>query len=85
MRKLQILGCVLFSFLVLAGSHAFAQSGQRISEIQILGVERIEPATVLTYMDVRTGDPMTQETMDKALKSLFSTGLFADVTLRAKG
>ncbi|QQG35339.1 MAG: outer membrane protein assembly factor BamA [Micavibrio aeruginosavorus] len=60
-------------------------TGQRINEIRVLGTERIEPETVLTYMDVRVGDNMTEETLDRALKSLFGTGLFADVVLRQKG
>ncbi len=60
-------------------------SGERIDDIKILGVERIEPATVLTYLDARIGDSMTQDTLDRALKSLFATGLFSDVTLRQKG
>ncbi len=63
----------------------FQATGQRINEIRVLGTERIEPSTVLTYMDVRVGDNMTEDTLDRALKSLFGTGLFADVTLRQKG
>lgn len=59
-------------------------TGEQISEIHILGTERIEPETVLTYLDVRVGDFMTQDTLDRALKSLFGTGLFTDVTLRQK-
>lgn len=80
------LAVVIFFFaMIFAAFPAYAQGGERISEIQIVGVERIEPATVLTYMDVRVGDPLNQETMNRALKSLFATGLFADVTLRPKG
>ncbi|HEY8189649.1 MAG TPA: outer membrane protein assembly factor BamA, partial [Micavibrio sp.] len=60
-------------------------SGTVIRDIAVVGTERIEPATVLTYLDIKTGDPMTQQTLDSALKSLFATGLFADVTLRQKG
>ncbi len=72
---------------VMTMAHAqgyMAPTGQRINEIRVLGTERIEPSTVLTYMDVRVGDSMTEETLDNALKSLFGTGLFADVTLRQK-
>ncbi len=79
-----VLAAILFGVFA-SGGKAFAQSGEAIREIQVVGVERIEPATVLTYMDVRVGDPMNQDTMNKALKSLFGTGLFADVTLRQKG
>jgi outer membrane protein insertion porin family len=72
-------------------SDAFAQkyrygaSGQVIDEIRIVGVERIEPSTVMTYLDLRVGDTMNEDILDKALKSLFSTGLFADVSLHQKG
>lgn len=82
-------GLILLSGLsVTSVAHAqnyMAATGQRINEIRVLGTERIEPSTVLTYMDVRVGENMTEETLDKALKSLFGTGLFADVTLRQKG
>ncbi|MBI2234288.1 MAG: outer membrane protein assembly factor BamA [Micavibrio aeruginosavorus] len=67
------------------GSSYVEPSGTMIRDIQVVGTERIEPATVLTYLDIKVGDPMTQETLDSALKSLFGTGLFADVSLRQKG
>lgn len=60
-------------------------SGTAIRDIQVVGAERIEPSTILTYLDVKPGDPMTQDTLDNALRSLFATGLFADVVLRQKG
>lgn len=63
----------------------FEPTGQRINEVRVLGNERIEASTILTYMDVRVGDNMTEETLDRGLKSLFGTGLFADVTLRQRG
>jgi outer membrane protein insertion porin family len=60
-------------------------SGAQINNISIIGTQRIEPSTVMTYLDVKVGDKMTEETFSRALKSLFGTGLFADVTLRQKG
>ncbi len=59
-----------------------SESAGRIERIQVDGAQRIEPETIIAYMDVRPGDPMTQENLDRALKSLFGTGLFADVVLR---
>jgi outer membrane protein insertion porin family len=53
-----------------------------VQDIKIEGAERIEQATILSYLDVRPGDPMSQPTLDRALKNLFATGLFADVNLR---
>jgi outer membrane protein insertion porin family len=52
-----------------------------VREIQISGAQRIEPATVLTYLPLKKGDEVTQELLDESLKSLFATGLFADVQL----
>ncbi len=46
---------------------------------------RIEPETVLTYLMLRKGDTATPERLDAGLKSLFSTGLFADVGLKMDG
>ena len=60
-------------------------TGARIDNIQVIGTQRIEPSTVLTYVDTKVGDNMTEDTFNRALKSLFGTGLFADVTLRQKG
>lgn len=72
------------AFAQTAGSSFVQPSGTVIRDIQVLGAERIEPATILTYLDIKVGDQMTQDTLDSALKSLFGTGLFADVTLRQK-
>jgi len=83
MRFLQRTLFFLMVFAVVLPAVAFAQTV--IREIRIQGAERIEPATVESYMDLKVGDPMTRETLDSALKGLFSTGLFADVTLSQHG
>ncbi len=58
-------------------------SGQAIiREIQIEGTQRIEPETVRSYMRVNPGDRFDPARLDRSLKNLFSSGLFADVTLR---
>lgn len=56
-----------------------------IQEIRIEGTQRIDPATVVSYMNVSAGDPFEAGRLDRALKALFATGLFADVTLRREG
>jgi outer membrane protein insertion porin family len=60
-------------------------SGGIIREIRVEGVQRIEPDTVRSYMRVNPGDPFDPLRLDRSLKNLFSTGLFADVTLRREG
>ena len=64
-------------------SAAFAQAIVR--DIRVEGAERIEAATVRSYLNLGIGDQMTQASFDEALKALFATGLFADVTLRQSG
>jgi outer membrane protein insertion porin family len=56
--------------------------GGAIAEIRVEGNQRIEPETIRSYMQLSPGDPFEAERIDRALKSLFATGLFADVRLR---
>src|SRR5687767_7610913 len=60
-------------------------SGGTISDIRVEGTQRIEPTTVRSYIVVKPGDPFDPNRIDQSLKALFSTGLFADVTLRREG
>ncbi|MEO5374062.1 MAG: outer membrane protein assembly factor BamA [Alphaproteobacteria bacterium] len=64
---------------------ATAQDGETVKEVVIEGNKRIEPETVRTYMLIQEGDRFDPERVDRSLKSLFATGLFADVTLRRDG
>ena len=60
-------------------------SGGLIEAVRIEGSQRIEAETVQSYLSVRAGDPFEAEKINASLKSLFATGLFADVTLRREG
>ena len=56
-----------------------------VAEIVVEGTQRIEPETVRSYMLIKEGDPLDPERVNESLKGLYSTGLFADVTLRREG
>lgn len=58
---------------------------EKIRQIRVEGTQRIEPATVLSYMDMQAGDEFDLDRLDSALKTLFATGLFADVTFYQEG
>lgn len=60
-------------------------AGGTIHQIRVLGTQRIEPETVLSYLIVQPGDPFDPATADASLKRLFATGLFADVVMRREG
>jgi outer membrane protein insertion porin family len=50
-----------------------------VLQVVVKGTQRIEPATVLSYISLHQGDAYTPQAADRALKALFATGLFSDV------
>ncbi len=62
-----------------------AQAGDTIQAIKIVGNARIEDGTILSYMLVQPGDPFGSERVDRSLRTLYATGLFADVSLKRDG
>ncbi len=56
-----------------------------IDQIVVEGAQRIDPETVLSYLNIREGDPFSGSVINDSLKTLFGTGLFADVTIRQQG
>ncbi len=82
-RFFAIVWCVGISSL--APWPAAAQSGDFVREIVVEGAQRIEPETVRSYLLIREGDRFDAKRIDRSLKSLFATGLFADVTMRREG
>src|SRR5215472_17312385 len=62
-----------------------APQGPPVQRIDVKGTQRIESATVLSYVTIRVGDPYDEQTVDKSLKTLFATGLFADVKFNWDG
>ena len=57
-----------------------ARSGV-IRSIAVRGNERLEPETVRAYANLSPGATYTPETLDAALKDLYATELFTDVTI----
>lgn len=51
-----------------------------IRSIQVVGNVRLEPDTVLSYIDLRVGERYDRESLDRALKDLFETELFTGAT-----
>ncbi len=53
-----------------------------IRAISVVGNERLEPETVRSYITLATGETYDREKLDTALKALYATELFSDVTIR---
>jgi len=58
---------------------------QVIQSIAILGAQRLEPQTILSYITLRAGQPYSQAAADQAIKELYATELFANASLRNDG
>lgn len=52
-----------------------------IRTIQVEGNQRIEANTVASYLLFAPGDPYSEVRLDTSIKTLYSTGLFADVSI----
>jgi len=76
---------LLFFIMLAAPSLAQAQGGDTIRQIKVEGTQRIEPSTVLSYISIQAGDRFDGVKLNRALKALFATGLFADVSLYQEG
>ena len=52
-----------------------------IRSIQVIGNQRLEPETIRAYANLAPGQNYDAGTLDQALKELYATQLFADVTI----
>jgi len=52
-----------------------------IKTIQVQGNQRIEANTVASYLLFAPGDPYSETRLDTSIKTLYATGLFADVSI----
>ncbi|MFA4994271.1 MAG: outer membrane protein assembly factor BamA [Bdellovibrionales bacterium] len=77
-----VLGCgVLFCLCAGQAAAFMPPSFPKIGDIRVEGIQRLEPETVISYLSLAKGDEATPEKLDAALKALYATGLFADVSL----
>src|SRR5690242_18052553 len=67
------------------GPPAGSAAGRIVQRIVVKGTQRIEPETVLTYISIHEGDGYSEQAADTALKTLYATGLFADVKIAFDG
>ncbi|MCP4025306.1 MAG: outer membrane protein assembly factor BamA, partial [Sphingomonas sp.] len=52
-----------------------------IASLQVEGAQRFEAETVLSYTKLRVGQAFSNETLDQAIKDLYASDLFADVSI----
>ena len=64
---------------------SFGQKPNVIEQVIVQGGKRIESETVRSYLLLQAGDLFDKRRIDQSLKSLYATGLFADVLIRQEG
>ncbi|MDD5269318.1 MAG: outer membrane protein assembly factor BamA [Methylococcales bacterium] len=78
-----------FSCLLLLGllvSHVVKGDDEFVvRDIQVKGLQRISLGTVYNYLPVTVGEKFSLDNVSPAIKALFKTGFFKDVTLEREG
>ena len=85
MRSACALASLLVMLVVATVGAAFAQQQPIVREITVEGNERIERATIESYLTLRPGEAYAAEAVEDSLRNLFATGLFEDVRIVLDG
>lgn len=81
MKKILIVVlCSLQWFLFSASAHAFV-----VQNIEIQGLERIEPATVYNYLPIKKGQHFDSSQTADIIHALYKTGFFEHITISREG
>ncbi|MEQ8798639.1 MAG: outer membrane protein assembly factor BamA [Salinisphaeraceae bacterium] len=76
---------LLAGLMLFAGQGAWAFTAFTAEDIRVEGVQRLEAGTVLTYLPLSVGDRVDQARSAQAIRALYDTGLFEDVSLGRDG
>ncbi len=82
--KSNIFSCLLLSGLLVS----YAVKGAEefiVKDIQVKGLQRISLGTVYNYLPVNVGEKFSLDNVSAAIRSLFKTGFFKDVSLEREG
>jgi outer membrane protein insertion porin family len=71
--------------LLLAALPAAAMDPFVVEDIRIDGIERISAGTVFTYLPIERGDRIDRTRAAEAVRALYRTGFFSDVSLERQG
>lgn len=84
-QRMSLRVTTLLCALLLAAPASWAADPFKIGDIQIEGLQRVEPGTVFASMPLRVGDTYSDDKGTASIRSLFALGLFVDVRLEVRG
>ena len=70
----------LFSPVTYGEERAFV-----VQDIKVVGLQRISVGTVFNYLPVNVGDTLQQKNVGPAIRALFKTGFFKNISLQREG
>ncbi len=79
--KLKLAGISLLTLSLCAE----AMAGDVVKNIDITGLQRVEKETALSYAGINTGKEVSSQELNEALRRLYNTGLFSDVSIDTVG
>ncbi|AOH37277.1 outer membrane protein assembly factor BamA [Luteimonas sp. JM171] len=68
-----------------AATQAPAEAAFTVSDIRVDGLQRIGAGTVFTYLPIERGDRVDQTRVGEAIRALYRTGFFEDVSMGRQG
>src|SRR5512137_1353952 len=80
LRALALVACA--AVVAGAGGAAWAFDAFVVRDIRVEGVQRTEAGTVFSYLPIKVGDTLNDDQASAAIRALFSTGFFKDVSLK---
>lgn len=83
--KLHIFTRFLLICLLLLSQSAISEEEFIVSDIQVKGLQRISEGTVFNYLPVKVGERFSLDNVNVAIKALFKTGFFKDVSMEREG
>ncbi|MBP0048123.1 outer membrane protein assembly factor BamA [Marinobacterium sp. AK62] len=78
------LGLFFVSMLWMAQAQAAALPFE-VNDIQLEGLQRVEPGIVFRHFPVNAGDSLTRDQLSDAVRELFGSGYFADIEVERTG
>lgn len=66
---------------LLAPAMSWAFTPFVVQDIQVKGIERVDPGTIFTYLPVKVGQTFTDAEASEAIQKLYATGFFNDVKI----
>ncbi|MCC5777581.1 outer membrane protein assembly factor BamA [Nitratireductor sp. B36] len=77
---LAMTGTIAVELAAMEAAHAAT-----VSRIEVRGNRRVDAETIRNYISIRPGRSFSQDDVNDAVKRLFATGLFADVSISQSG